>query len=49
VDARLPIDADLLDRVVRTFVGLDAAAQEEALLYLRQLRNEASHSRLDAL
>jgi transcriptional regulator with XRE-family HTH domain len=43
VDARLPIDADLLDSVVRTFVGLDAAAQEDALLYLKRLRNERAH------
>lgn len=47
VDARLPIDADLLDAVVRTFVGLDAAAQEDALLYLKRLRNEHVHHKRD--
>jgi hypothetical protein len=43
VDTRLPIDVALLDSVVRTFVGLDAAAQEEALLYLKRLRDERTH------
>jgi transcriptional regulator with XRE-family HTH domain len=48
VDARLPIDAELLDFVVRTFVGLDAAAQEDALLYLKRLRNERKYHNREA-
>jgi HTH-type transcriptional regulator, competence development regulator len=38
IDSELPIDADLLDSVVRLFVGLDASGQENALQYLEQLR-----------
>jgi transcriptional regulator with XRE-family HTH domain len=43
VDSRLPVDADLLDLVVRTFVGLDAGEQERALAYLKGLRDQQAH------
>jgi hypothetical protein len=43
VDARLPVDANLLDSVVRTFVGLDANEQEKALEYLKGLRDRGAH------
>lgn len=43
VDARLPVDADLLYFVVRTFVGLDANEQEKALVYLKGLRDRQVH------
>ncbi len=42
VESRLPIDAELLDFVVRTFVGLDAGEQEQALLYLKTLREKGA-------
>lgn len=43
VESRLPVDADLLNFVVRTFVSLDAGEQEKALGYLKGLRDEHNH------
>jgi transcriptional regulator with XRE-family HTH domain len=41
IDANLPVDAGLLDSIVKLFVGLDAASQEDALRYLAHLRSTA--------
>jgi transcriptional regulator with XRE-family HTH domain len=48
LDARLPVDAELLDAVVRLFVDLDATGQDEALRYLEHLRNERAHREREA-
>lgn len=39
IDADLPVDAELLDSIVKLFVSLDATSQEEALRYLERLRS----------